>query len=315
MSQGIDTSAKSPDSKRGREDGVAGALNPSHGAGSISNPHSAEPNPKLSYKERPSFVAARSTKRKLLAELCAASEANHPVRPEELLPRWPSNPGADPDVASLIFEDFRQRRRRGEEPSVEEYDQRFPEHRDSVARLFRQHDFLRSVAGTSDCSGPSLALPSVGDELFGFRLRRELGTGAFARVFLAEQADLAGRLVVLKTSDTNGDEPQTLAQLQHTHIVPIHSVHENPQAGIRAVCMPYFGGASLSRILQKLWSDPHPPAKGEQFVQALAAVGSESDSGEMVRSGAGDRDRPPHQLTTSPAHHPSPTLTLLSGCS
>jgi eukaryotic-like serine/threonine-protein kinase len=318
MSQGIDTSAKSPDSKRSREDGVEGLLNPSHGAGRTSNPsHGVEQNPKTSYKETPSFVAARSTKRKLLAQLCAASEANCPVRPEELLPRWPSNPEVDPDVASLIFEDFRQRRRRGEEPSVEEYDQRFPEHKDSVARLFRQHDFLRSVTGASDCSGPSLALPSVGDEIFGFRLRRELGTGAFARVFLAEQADLAGRLVVLKTSDTNGDEPQTLAQLQHTHIVPIHSVHENAQAGIRAVCMPYFGGASLSRILQKLWSDPHSPATGEELVQALAAIGSESDAqgGELARSWGGDRDTPPYHLAASPPHHLSPTLTLLSGYS
>jgi hypothetical protein len=34
--------------------------------------------------------------------------------------------------------------------------------------------------------------PKVGDTLFGFRLRQELGRGAFACVFLAEQADLAG---------------------------------------------------------------------------------------------------------------------------
>src|SRR5438105_2892119 len=175
MSQGTDTPGESPSSRRGREEGVGRILNPSHGLGRIGNP---------SYKEKPSFIAARSTKRKLLAELCAAGEASQPARPEELLPRWPGNPQADPDVASLIFEDFRQRRRRGEEASLEEYDQRFPEHKDSVARLFRHDDFLRSVTGTSDCSGPALALPSVGDELFGFRLCRELGTGAFARVFL-----------------------------------------------------------------------------------------------------------------------------------
>ncbi len=171
--------------------------------------------------EKPSFVEARSRKLKLLAELCAASEDGKAVHPEDLLPRWPTDPATDPDVASLLFEDFRQRQRRGEKPSVEEYDGRFPEHKDSVASLFHYHDFMRSVTGASDCSGPPLALPSVGDELFGFRLRQELGSGAFGRVFLAEQANLAGRLVVLKTSDTNGDEPQTLAQLQHTHTCPI----------------------------------------------------------------------------------------------
>ena len=41
--------------------------------------------------------------------------------------------------------------------------------------------------------------------------RQELGQGSFARVFLAEQADLAGRPVVLKISSIQGDEPQTLA--------------------------------------------------------------------------------------------------------
>ena len=32
-----------------------------------------------------------------------------------------------------------------------------------------------------------------------------------------------------------GNEPQTLAQLQHTHIVPIYSLHEDIRAGMRAV--------------------------------------------------------------------------------
>src|SRR6266404_2155965 len=82
--------------------------------------------------DKPSFVAARSRKRQLLAELCADSEDNQPVQPEDLLARWPTNPGNDPDVASLLFEDFRQRRRRGEKPSLGEYDERFPEHKDSV---------------------------------------------------------------------------------------------------------------------------------------------------------------------------------------
>src|SRR5260370_20071555 len=105
-------------------------------------------------------------KRELLAELCAESSKENSVRPEVLLPRWPTDPGNDPDVASLLFEDFRQRQRRGEKPSIEEYDERFPEHKDSVASLFHYHDFLRSVTGASDCSGPPLALPSVGVELF-----------------------------------------------------------------------------------------------------------------------------------------------------
>src|SRR5207302_6030121 len=111
--------------------------------------------------------------------------------------------------------------------------------------------------------------PDVGDEIFGFRLGHELGRGSFARVFLAAQADLAGRSVVLKVSAIEGSEHHTLAQLQHTNIVPIYSVHEDPRAGLRAVCMPYFGGASLSRVLQRLWLDDQVPVHGKQTVEAL----------------------------------------------
>src|SRR5207248_4888282 len=64
------------------------------------------------------------------------------------------------------------------------------------------------------------ALPEVGTELLGFRLLAELGQGAFGRVYLAQQGDLANRAVVLKVSPNIDDETRTLAQLQHTNIVP-----------------------------------------------------------------------------------------------
>ena len=117
-----------------------------------------------------------------------------------------------------------------------------------------------------------LQLPEVGEEVFGFRLRGELGRGAFARVFLAEQARLAGRPVALKVSAIDGDEPQTLAQLQHTNIVPIYSVHEDQRAGLRLLCMPYFGGASLSEVLRKAWHGRTSPNSGADLIRALSAA-------------------------------------------
>jgi eukaryotic-like serine/threonine-protein kinase len=227
----------------------------------------------------PNFAEQRSLKRELLEELRTGWETGAPVPPEELLQRWPANPEDDPDVASLLFEDYYQRNQRdaaADQVSIKDYQDRFPQHRGSLAKLFDQHSVLRSLphdSGPDAAAGSkTLALPSVGDELFGFRLRFELGQGAFARVFLAEQPDLADRPVVLKVSAIDGDEPQTLAQLQHTHIVPIYSVHEDGRAGLRAVCMPYFGGASLSAVLNTLFLVHAVPATGEQFVQALAAV-------------------------------------------
>ncbi len=110
-----------------------------------------------------------------------------------------------------------------------------------------------------------------GLELFGFRLCLQLGQGSFASVFLAEQLELSNRQVVIKISAAEGFEPQTLAQMQHTHIVPIYSVHENSYRGLRAVCMPYFGGATLAQVLDHLWSAGPTPATGAEFAAALKA--------------------------------------------
>ena len=55
------------------------------------------------------FAAERSMKRELLEELRASWDANEPARPEDLLRRWPTPPEGDPDVASLLYEDFLKR--------------------------------------------------------------------------------------------------------------------------------------------------------------------------------------------------------------
>ena len=98
------------------------------------------------------------------------------------------------------------------------------------------------------------SLPEAGTEFLGFRLVEELGRGAFGRVFLARQGDLAGRPVALKVAADIVGESQTLAQLQHTNIVPIYSVH---RAGpLQAVCMPYFGRTTLADVLRHLGGRP-----------------------------------------------------------
>ena len=227
----------------------------------------ANDNPAEAVQAVHDFVAARSLKRQLLAELRTSWQAGKPIPPEELLGRWPVNAEADPDVASLLIEDYRQQRRQGQQLTSEEYSHRFPGQRDSLAGLLQHQAFLLSCG-----SGRMLALPAAGDELFGFRLLEELGRGSYARVFLAQQKELAARPVVVKVSAIDGDEPQRLAQLQHTHIVPIYSVHEDARAGLRIVCMPYFGGASLAQVLRALSAQTDRPAHGRELVAALSAA-------------------------------------------
>src|SRR5947208_12354406 len=175
---------------------------------------------------------------------------------------------------------------------------------------------MASAASTIPAAFPTLPVP--GDEVFHFRLGRELGRGAFARVFLAEQADLANRRVVLKCSSIEAAEPQTLAQLQHTNIVPIYSVHEDRDAGLRAVCMPYFGGASLSQVLHMLWSKTERPVRGEELALALEAVQNSLEAGEGRPDGERVPPAPPPAADKGgapPAANGATPLDMLRGLS
>jgi eukaryotic-like serine/threonine-protein kinase len=104
------------------------------------------------------------------------------------------------------------------------------------------------------------SFPSAGETFHGFKLLRELGRGAFGRVFLAEQEGLAGRHVALKVAADLVCESQALAQLQHTHIVPIYSVHD--AGALQAVCMPYLGSLTIADLLADLARRPRPPRTG-----------------------------------------------------
>ena len=205
-------------------------------------------------------------------EVSTAWSSDRPSRPDFALADWPRESDGDENVASVLFQAHKQRRQESDEESLADGKPRLGGSTDSLASLLRGN-VLRSGTGSAK-STPRLALPSVGDELFGFRMRDELGRGAFACVFLAEQAHLASRPVVLKISALEGNEPQTLAQLQHTNIVPIYSVHEDAPARLRAVCMPYFGGASLSAVLRAVWDESPQPTRGAAPAAALEVVQS-----------------------------------------
>ena len=110
-------------------------------------------------------------------------------------------------------------------------------------------------------------LPEAGTGFLGFRLVEELGRGAFGRVFLARQGDLAGRTVALKVGTGLFSESQTLAQLQHTNIVPIYSVHRS--GALHAVCMPYFGATTLEDVLRDLETRGALPESGKGLTSTL----------------------------------------------
>ncbi|MBV8488462.1 MAG: protein kinase, partial [Planctomycetaceae bacterium] len=162
----------------------------------------------------------------------------------------------------------------------------------------------------ADNPSQRISLPRVGEEINGFRLLLELGRGAFARVFLAEELSLGGRLVALKVSRAEGDEPRMLARLQHAHIVPVHSVYDDPATGLRFLCMPFFGGANLAQVLQEAWGLAHTQASGKSLVEALeqltlrlpSVVGQDGllGSGRLARSRFGSVPQPVGSMPPAP---------------
>jgi serine/threonine protein kinase/tetratricopeptide (TPR) repeat protein len=110
-------------------------------------------------------------------------------------------------------------------------------------------------------------LPNVGEDFLGFRLIDELGRGAFGKVYLARQGNLADRPVVLKVSPRLDDEPGVLAQLQHTNIVPVYSIHRVER--LQVICMPYYGSTTLKDIYANLESQDALPESGFGLISTL----------------------------------------------
>ena len=145
-------------------------------------------------------------------------------------------------------------------------------------------------------------LPEVGQAFAGFQLIGNLGRGAFGRVYLARQGDLADRPVALKVSTGCFAESQKLARLQHTHIVPIYSFHR--AGSLQAVCMPYLGSTTLADILDDLGQRQTLPASGKGLVSTLNSHRGKSGPFPIGQAGllpSRRRGFPPCRLRRPPA--------------
>ncbi len=87
---------------------------------------------------------------------------------------------------------------------------------------------------------------AVGETIQDFRLLLELGRGAFARVFLAQQVSMQ-RIVALKVSDQASVESPLLSHLDHPNIVRVYD--ERRVGGLSLLYMQYIPGKSLRQVI------------------------------------------------------------------
>ncbi len=206
----------------------------------------------------------------------------------------------------LIYEEMCLRRELGRQATPEEYLGRFPQWRRELEMLLQCHDLFEAR--------PAAPLfPEAGESLGDFRLLAELGRGAHGRVFLATQAALADRPVVLKLTPRTGREHLSLARLQHTNILPLLFVQEDEARSLLVLAMPYFGGATLAQVLDG--SPDRRVYSGRQFLERVDAVQARSPAPWAVRGPRAGSCRGPRRCKRfagwAPAS-PTPSITPTS---
>lgn len=108
----------------------------------------------------------------------------------------------------------------------------------------------------------------AGQRLDDFDLLLPLGQGAFARVFLARQRSMQ-RLVALKVSADESQEPQTMAQLDHPHIVRVYDQRTMADRRLRLIYMQYVPGGTLQAVVERVRGCSTGERRGNLLFRAI----------------------------------------------
>ena len=181
-------------------------------------------------------------------------------------------------VLDLAYEEYCQRIEAGESIDANTYCRRFSTFERSLGRLIAVHEFLDNNSRLLPALDIDWAEP--GQTFLGFSILAELGQGAFARVFLAEETALGDRPVAIKVSRNGAAEADFLGKLRHPNIVPVYSVREDAESGLTVVCMPYLGRITLCEALDTLFAQETKPTKSRAILQALNVHADESPASD-----------------------------------
>lgn len=185
---------------------------------------------------------------------------------------------SDPDRCELVVEEYRVRRRWGDDPPIRVVVDAYPDLAEAVIRDLQKVDqelasrksFVdRKYAQTPDnLEKKSLDDVNVGDRLDDFQLLQLLGRGTFAKVFFAQQISMQ-RLVALKVSEQSSGESVFLAQLDHPNIVRVYD--QTFSQGLHLIYMQFVDGGSLRESLD----DRRYASASEDKESRVAGVGAQ----------------------------------------
>jgi eukaryotic-like serine/threonine-protein kinase len=184
----------------------------------------------------------------------------------------------------LIYEEYHIRRTAGDTVTPRDYYERYPRSADALRRLMGTEDFS---ATTQLGASRRIEGFAVGQKLDDFDLLVELGKGAFGSVFLARQISMK-RLVALKLSADKGNEPQTLATLEHPNIIRVYDQRTLPGQRVRLLYMQFAPGGTLAEVVKAVKATPAAARTGALLIaavdEAVAKTGTaSSDSSPWKR--------------------------------
>jgi serine/threonine protein kinase len=188
------------------------------------------------------------------------------------------------ELMERLAEEFAERYRHGERPSVEEYVAAHPEHAAEIRELFPALVLLEELGPGDDSARSAPASPVRPDvppreQLGDYRILREIGRGGMGVVYEAVQQSL-GRRVALKVLPVQAAadarvltrfrrESRAAAGLHHTNIVPVFDVGR--EGDVCYFAMQFIQGHGLDQVLKE--------------VQRLRAAGANTaDAGPVAQS-------------------------------
>ena len=174
------------------------------------------------------------------------------------------------DPLDDLAEEFARRWRDGEQPSIEEYADRYPQWADDIREMFPAILLMEQLKPRREDRTTNVAVPSAAhpppDQLGEYRLLRVIGRGGMGVVYEAQHETLARRVAIKvlpahlfadeKLRVRFRRESQAAARLHHTNIVPVFDVGE--QNGWHYYVMQLIAGRSLDA------SSPQATTRGFQ---------------------------------------------------
>jgi eukaryotic-like serine/threonine-protein kinase len=202
-----------------------------------------------------------------------------------------SEPTSSFDPVERLVDEFLERHRRGERPSLSEYTGKYPELAERIHTLFPAMLVMEELGSQGQARNPPEGQARTGapmPQMLGdYRLLRAIGSGGMGVVYEAIQESL-GRHVALKTLPFHGlsnttrlerfrREARAAARLHHAHIVPVYGIGQHE--GLHYYTMQFIPGHGLDVVLRevkRLRGEPAAEAVADQPLSTSLALGLRS---------------------------------------